>query len=68
MAEYFETDEIRGFAPFKCYVCGKMLIANVHGEYVLKLECSRCKTKITLETQKVLPDTLAVKHGVLVKL
>ena len=68
MAEYFETDEIRGYAPFKCYVCGKMLIADVHGEYTIELECPRCKTKITLKTQKIIPDTLAVKHGELTRL
>lgn len=68
MAEYFETEAIEGETPFKCYVCNKMLIANVEGEYVLKLKCPRCKTKITLETEKALPDTLVVKHGELAQL
>ncbi len=63
MADYFETEAIEGETPFKCYVCNKMLIANVEGEYTLKLKCPRCKTKITLVTEKVLPDTLVVKHG-----
>lgn len=68
MAEYFETEAIEGETPFKCYVCNKMLIANVEGEYTLKLKCPRCKTKITLETEKALPDTLVVKHGELAHL
>lgn len=68
MAEYFETEAIDGETPFKCYVCNKMLIVDIEGEYVVKLQCPRCKTKITLESKKVLPDTLVVKHGELVKL
>lgn len=68
MADYFETEAIEGETPFKCYVCNKMLIANVKGEYTLELKCPRCKTKITLETEKALPDTLVVKHGELVHL
>jgi phage FluMu protein Com len=65
---YFETDEIKGETPFKCYVCGKMMLADVEGEYKLKLKCTRCKTKVTLETEHALPDTLVVKHGELVHL
>jgi len=68
MADYFETEAIEGEIPFKCYVCGKMLIVDIEGEYVVKLKCPRCKTKITLESRKVLPDTLVVKHGELVHL
>jgi len=68
MAEYFETEAIDGETPFKCYVCGKMLIVDIEGEYVVNLQCPRCKTKIRLETQRALPDTLVVKHGELVKL
>ena len=68
MADYFETEAIEGETPFKCYVCNKMLIANVEGEYTLKLKCPRCKTKITLVTEKALPDTLVVKHGELAHL
>lgn len=68
MAEYFETEEIRGFTPFKCYVCGKMMVVNIVGEYTMELTCPRCKTQVVLKTQKVLPDTLVVKHGALVKL
>lgn len=68
MGKYFLTEAIEGEVPFKCYVCNEMLIASVEGEYVLKLKCRRCKTKITLETERVLPDTLVVKHGELVKL
>lgn len=68
MADYFETEAIMGETPFKCYVCGKMLIVDIEGEYVVKLQCSRCKTKITLESRKALPDTLVVKHGELVHL
>lgn len=63
MSDYFETEAIQGETPFKCYVCNKMLIANVEGEYTLKLHCPRCKTKIQLDTKKALPDTLVVKHG-----
>ena len=68
MAYYFETEAIEGETPFKCYVCGKMLIVDIEGEYIVKLQCPRCKTKIMLESRKVLPDTLVVKHGELVKL
>jgi phage FluMu protein Com len=68
MGNYFETEAIMGETPFKCYVCNEMLIANIEGEYIVKLKCRRCKTKITLETEKALPDTLVVKHGELVKL
>ena len=68
MSNYFETPEIKGETPFKCYVCGMMLAVDMEGEYKLVLKCRRCKTKITLETEKALPDTLAVKHGELVKL
>jgi len=63
MAEYFETEAIVGETPFKCYVCNKMLIVDIEGEYTVKLQCPRCKTKIRLETEKSLPDTLVVKHG-----
>ena len=68
MAEYFETEAIEGETPFKCYVCGKMLKVDIEGEYIVKLQCPRCKTKITLESKKALPDTLVVKHGELVHL
>ena len=68
MADYFETEAIVGETPFKCYICNKMLIVDIEGEYTVKLQCPRCKTKITLETKKALPDTLVVKHGELVKL
>lgn len=68
MSAYFNSEAIEGETPFKCYVCNKMLIANVEGEYILKLKCPRCKTKITLETEKALPDTLVVKHGELAHL
>ena len=68
MADYFETEAIEGETPFKCYVCSKMLIVDIEGEYTVKLKCPRCKTKITLESKKALPDTLVVKHGELAKL
>ena len=68
MGNYFESEAIMGETPFKCYVCNEMLIADVEGEYKVKLKCRRCKTKITLETEKSLPDTLVVKHGELVHL
>jgi phage FluMu protein Com len=68
MADYFETPEILGESPFRCYVCNELLVADIEGEYILKLKCRRCKTKIILETEHALPDTLVVKHGELVKL
>jgi phage FluMu protein Com len=68
MADYFESESILGETPFKCYVCNKMLIVNIEGEYIVKLKCPRCKTKITLESEKALPDTLVVKHGELAHL
>jgi DNA-directed RNA polymerase subunit RPC12/RpoP len=68
MAEYFETGEVMGETPFKCYVCSNILLVDVEGEYRIKLRCKRCKTKIILETMKPLPVNLVVKHGELVKL
>jgi phage FluMu protein Com len=68
MGEYFNTPSIEGERPFKCYVCNKLLIVDIDGEYSVRLQCSRCKTKITLETQKSLPDGLVVKHGILTKI
>jgi len=68
MPQFFYTEAIQGETPFKCYVCNEMLIANIEGEYRVYLKCRRCKTKITLETEMALPDTLVVKHGELVKL
>lgn len=68
MGKYFESEAIDGETPFKCYVCNKMLITDIQGEYTVKLKCPRCKTKITLETEHALPDTLVVKHGELVNL
>jgi hypothetical protein len=44
------------------------LAVSIEGEYKAKLQCHRCKTKITLETVKPLPNGLVVKHGELVKL
>jgi len=68
MGRHFLTEAIEGETPFKCYVCNEMLITNIEGEYIVKLKCRRCKTKITLETERPLPDTLVVKHGELVNL
>jgi phage FluMu protein Com len=68
MGNYFETEAIKGETPFKCYVCGEMLIADIKGEYIVELKCRRCKTEITLKTEHALPDTLVVKHGELVHL
>ena len=65
---YFETSSINGETPFNCYVCNKMLIVDIQGEYVIKLQCPRCKTKIVLESKNMLPNTLVVKHGELVKI
>lgn len=63
MADYYETPAMEGEKPFKCYVCGRMLAIDLEGEYTIKLHCSRCKTKITLETKKPIPDVLMMKHG-----
>lgn len=63
MMDYFVTPEMEGERPFKCYVCDKMLIVDIGGEYTLKLHCSRCKTVIQIETKKPLPNVLVVKHG-----
>ena len=66
--DFFYRSAMKGENPFNCYVCGKMMAVDIQGEYILKLMCPRCHTKITLETVKVLPDELVVKHGELVKL
>jgi hypothetical protein len=65
---YFRTGEIEGEKPFRCYVCNKYLFVHVEGEYVVKLVCPRCKTKIVLECRNPLPNSLVVKHGELVNL
>lgn len=66
--DYFLTPSMKGEKPFKCYVCGKMLVVDIDGEYILKLSCPRCETKMVLQTKNALPDELVVKHGELVKL
>lgn len=66
--DFFYTLAMKGEKPFECYVCGQMLMVDIEGEYIVKLQCRRCKTKITLETKNALPDALVVKHGELVKL
>jgi phage FluMu protein Com len=68
MANWYYTKEMQGERPFKCYVCGKLLCVSVDGEYQLKLKCSRCKTDITLKTEKSLPNVLVIKHGELANL
>jgi phage FluMu protein Com len=66
--DYFLTPQMKGEKPFNCYVCGKLLIADIDGEYMLKLTCPRCDTMMVIQTKKSLPDELVVKHGELVKL
>lgn len=68
MGNILETPEIQGERPFKCYVCGKILCVSIDGEYVVKLNCPRCKTRVTLECRRPLPSSLVVKHGELVNL
>ena len=65
--DFFYTSAMEGETPFNCYVCGKMLVVDIKGEYTMKLMCSRCKTVIVVETKKPLPNGLVVKHGELVK-
>lgn len=62
MSNYFVSDEFEGLKPFKCYVCRKMLIVHIEGEYAVRLLCPRCKTKIYLETEKSVPVGLMSKH------
>lgn len=66
MSNYIKTFAMKGEKPFKCYVCGKVLLVDVSGEYIIKLNCPRCKTCITLECREPIPAVLAVKHGELV--
>jgi DNA-directed RNA polymerase subunit RPC12/RpoP len=66
--DYFLTPQMKGEKPFNCYVCGKLLISDIEGEYTLKLVCPRCETKIVVQTKTALPDELVVKYGELVKL
>lgn len=79
MADFFDSKELRGEEPFRCYVCHNILMVEIEGEYVIKLRCFRCKTKmrvehkdgetkIDLQTMNPLPGGLVVKHGELVKL
>lgn len=63
MSEYFNTPEIEGEKPFRCYICNELLIASIEGEYVLDLKCRRCKAIIHIESKNPLPDTLVVKYG-----
>ena len=68
MADFFESKELNGEKPFRCYVCHNILLIDVEGEYKIKLRCKRCKTKITLESVNPLPSGFIVKQGELVKL
>jgi len=61
------TPEFEGERPFRCSFCNKQLLLDVKGECVIKLHCGRCKTLITLELSRPLPDALAVRAGVLVQ-
>lgn len=65
---HFYTPSMEGEKPFKCYVCGKMLITSIEGTYKMKLQCPRCKTKMLVECKEPIPEVLAMKHGELVKL
>jgi len=79
MADFFDSKELRGEKPFRCYICHNIMIVELQGEYIIKLRCNRCKTKtkvthtdgetvVELQTMDPLPVGLVVKHGELVKL
>lgn len=68
MAKFNYTDEMKGIKPFRCYVCNKVLLVSIEGEYEVKLNCPRCKTRIVLICRYPVPAELAVKNGELVKL
>ena len=67
MSQIRLTGEIQGERPFSCYVCGKVLLVNVQGDYEVELNCPRCKTRIHLTLRTPIPDTLMMKHGELAK-
>jgi len=67
MSQIRLTGEIQGERPFSCYVCGKVLIVNIQGDYEVELNCPRCKTRISLMLRTPLPDSLVMKHGELAK-
>ena len=67
MGNYFRESGMEGEKPFKCYNCGKLLIADLGGsDYDLLLHCPRCKAHIRVTLQEPLLDELIVKLGGLV--
>jgi len=40
---------------FRCYNCGKLLVAHIEGTYELKLECPRCKTSMDVKCKEAIP-------------
>jgi len=68
MGSHFQTGEMEGEKPFRCYNCNKQLLVNINGsDYTIDLTCPRCKAKITMELRNPIPEELAVKQGSLVK-
>lgn len=62
MKPYY-TPAMEGEKPFRCYVCDKLLMVNIQGEYELQLKCNKCYTEIILKCREPLPNILVVKHG-----
>jgi phage FluMu protein Com len=56
MAEYFRNASMMGKKPFKCYNCNKKLITNIEGgDYVIILDCPRCKAEIQITCKEKIP-------------
>lgn len=54
--EYFQTLEMKGEKPFRCWNCHKLLIMELTGSnYKIGLVCPRCKCKLTIEANEILP-------------
>ncbi len=68
MSQIKYTKSMLGEKPFRCYVCGKVLLVAIEGEYEIRLNCPRCKTCIVLICRSPIPSELMIKHGELVNL
>lgn len=63
MGKIIETKAFLGQRPFRCPRCNKVALVDVQGTCRLVLVCSRCKSRVTLETAEPLPAELALRTG-----
>lgn len=63
MGKFVNTKEYEGQRPFRCPRCRKTALVDVQGTCRLVIVCSRCKSRLTLETTEPLPPELALRAG-----